>query len=111
MKSGTIPLVRRLGDFLGYGFSTKEEDSGLVDAIVKMCSFENLSTLEVNSSGSKKLRVGVDNNDLFRKRKVGDWKNHLSAEMANQIDGVTQQKFHGSGLLEQKPAAFSNSKS
>ena len=36
---------------MGYPFSLEEEDKGMVQKIIDLCSFENLSKLEVNRSG------------------------------------------------------------
>ncbi|GAA0186248.1 transferase [Lithospermum erythrorhizon] len=102
-------LVRRLADFLGYSISAEEEDAGMVEAIVKLCSFQSLTSLEVHSSASTKLITRVENKVLFRKGGVGDWKNDLSVEMATQIDMITEQKFQGSGLLEHNSRTFSKS--
>ena len=36
---------------MGYSFSLEEEKEGMVQKIIDLCSFENLSNLEVNKSG------------------------------------------------------------
>lgn len=36
---------------MGYPFSLEEEHKGMVQKIIELCSFENLSKLEVNRSG------------------------------------------------------------
>ncbi|KAL8531525.1 hypothetical protein ACS0TY_008210 [Phlomoides rotata] len=89
--------VRRLAEFLEYGFSADEEESGMVDQIWKLCSFDHLSNLKVNKD--EILSSGIEKNAFFRKGEVGDWKNYLNVEMAAKIDQITQEKFHGSGLL------------
>ncbi|PIN16090.1 Sulfotransferase [Handroanthus impetiginosus] len=90
-------LIRRLAEFLGCPFSAGEEESGLVDEILKFCSFENLSALEINKNG--KLSSGVENKVFFRQGVVGDWRNYLANEMAEKIDKITEEKFNGSGLI------------
>ncbi|KAF5799673.1 putative flavonol 3-sulfotransferase [Helianthus annuus] len=45
--------VKRLAEFIGYPFSVNEEKAGVVDDIIKLCSFENLSNLEVNKTGKR----------------------------------------------------------
>nr|VDD63025.1 unnamed protein product [Brassica oleracea] len=36
----------------------------------------------------------------FRKGKTGDWVNYLTPDMAASIDGIMEEKFKGTGLLE-----------
>ncbi|KAI6679875.1 hypothetical protein NL676_033756 [Syzygium grande] len=81
MKEDPHGHVRRLADFLGCPFSEEELRDGTVEGIVRMCSFDNLSALEVNRRGE-----------------VGDWVNYMSAEMGERLDSVMEEKLHGSGL-------------
>ncbi|OMO99622.1 hypothetical protein COLO4_13192 [Corchorus olitorius] len=94
MKKETEACVKKLAEFLGYPFSRVEEREGTVQKIIKFCSFESLSHLEVNKSG-KQVR-GLDNNAYFRKGKVGDWRNYLSAEMGERLDNIMEEKLRGS---------------
>ncbi|GFP95312.1 cytosolic sulfotransferase 5 [Phtheirospermum japonicum] len=88
---------RGLAVFLGCPFSEGEEESGLADEILRLCSFDNLRALDINKNG--KLSSGEENKAFFRRGVVGDWKNYLSAEMVEKIDGITKDKFGGSGLI------------
>ena len=88
--------LRKLAEFLGCSFSPDEEAQGVVDNILRMCSFENLSNLDVNKNG--KLRSGAENSVFFRRGEVGGWRNLLTAEMAEQLDRITEEKLQGSGL-------------
>ncbi|OIS95876.1 PREDICTED: cytosolic sulfotransferase 12-like [Nicotiana attenuata] len=88
--------LKRLAEFLECPFSTEEETSGVVDEIVKLCSFENLSNLEVNKN--EKLSTGVENKVFFRRGEVGDWKNYFTTEMVEKLDHIIEQKIQGSGL-------------
>ncbi|KAG9133523.1 hypothetical protein Leryth_019445 [Lithospermum erythrorhizon] len=106
LQSEPVSMLRCMADFLGYSFSAEEEDSGMVDAIVKLCSFEKLSNLKVNVDG--KPGYGHEYKHYFRKGGVGDWKNHLTNEMVERMDAVVEEKLQGSGLMEAK-AAFSKS--
>ncbi|KAL7001108.1 Sulfotransferase [Sarracenia purpurea var. burkii] len=92
--------VERLGEFMGYPFSLKEKEEGVVEKIVELCSFENLSKLEVNRSGKYSVfsSVVVGNQRYFRKGEVGDWKNWLGEEMKERLDLITEQKLKGFGL-------------
>ncbi|KAF2909443.1 hypothetical protein DAI22_11g025900 [Oryza sativa Japonica Group] len=68
--------------------------------IVEACALENMSGLEVNRSGTITIVDStVPNNTVFRRGVVGDWRNHLTPEMARRIDEITKSKFKGSGLL------------
>ncbi|XVF28755.1 hypothetical protein REPUB_Repub15cG0057800 [Reevesia pubescens] len=61
--------------------------------------FENLSNLEINKTGKhQKSSKSVDNSTYFRKGKVGDWRNYLTAEMGERLDNIMEQKLSGSGL-------------
>lgn len=100
MQRDPAAHVRRLATFVGCPFSSREEEDGVVDAIVKMCSFEHMRGLEASKSGKTKLAIGeVHNSSYFRRGIVGDWENHLSPEMARRIDALTEANFYGSGLI------------
>ncbi|XP_057801858.1 cytosolic sulfotransferase 5-like [Salvia miltiorrhiza] len=97
MKARPAAEVHRVAEFLGCAFSAEEEEGGEVDRILELCSFEGLRGLEVNMKG--KLMVGhAENSIFFRRGEVGDWKNHLSPEMAERIDRIVEEKFSESGL-------------
>ncbi|KAJ9565457.1 hypothetical protein OSB04_001423 [Centaurea solstitialis] len=89
--------VKRLAEFIGYPFSVEEEKAGVVEDIIKLCSFENLSNLEVNKSGMH--RTTVENRIYFRKAKDGDWENYFTEEMKEKIDKLTHQKLMGTGNI------------
>ena len=101
MKSDPAGHVKRLAEFMEQAFSPEEERDGGVDEIVKLCSFENLSNLEVNKTGNRRAdQPFVGSNDAyFRRGQVGDWKSHLTAEMAARVDQITEHKFSGTGLI------------
>ncbi|OAY45353.1 cytosolic sulfotransferase 18 [Manihot esculenta] len=101
LMNDTCSYVKRLAEFLDFPFSAEEERQGLVQKIVNLCSFETLSNLEVNRNSLENSATGalkIENNAFFRKGKVGDWKNYLTAEMGAHLDQITEQKFSGSGL-------------
>ncbi|KAI3830187.1 hypothetical protein L1987_04321 [Smallanthus sonchifolius] len=68
MKMDTAKNLRRLAKFVGYPF-TVEEDA-----------------------------KGIPNQAFFREVKVGDWRNHLTAEMSQILDKITKEKFYGLDL-------------
>jgi hypothetical protein len=79
--------VTKLAEFLGFPFTGEEKENGVVQEIVKMCSFASLSNLE--------------NTIFFRKGMVGDSKNYLTPEMTEVIDKVTEEKLNGTGFTFQ----------
>ena len=65
-----------------------------------LCSFENLSNLEVNKTGKHRPgeKTEVNNNVYFRKAKVGDWKTCLKSEMGERLDKIMEDKLVEFGL-------------
>ncbi|KAK9057788.1 hypothetical protein SSX86_022626 [Deinandra increscens subsp. villosa] len=98
LKRDPASNVKRLAEFIGYPFSADEEKAGVVDNIVSLCSFENLSNLEVNKSGKRKAG-SLENRLYFRKGKDGDWKNYFTDEMKEKIDKIMDEKLSGTGLV------------
>ncbi|KAL7616745.1 hypothetical protein Lser_V15G03634 [Lactuca serriola] len=96
MKDEPVVHLRKLAEFLGCPFSSEEEKDEVLEGIVELCSFDNLSNLKVNKVG--KLPSGEDYSVFFRKGEVGDWKNHLTSEMVERLDRICKEKFEGSGL-------------
>uniref|UniRef100_M4DLJ1 Sulfotransferase n=1 Tax=Brassica campestris TaxID=3711 RepID=M4DLJ1_BRACM len=92
LKKKTGETIKRIAEFLGCGFVGEEE----VRAIVKLCSFESLSSLEVNREG--KLPSGMETRAFFRKGEVGGWRDTLTESLAEVIDRTIEEKFQGSGL-------------
>ncbi|XP_068657096.1 cytosolic sulfotransferase 8-like [Aristolochia californica] len=84
--------VKRLAEFLGYSLTSEE-----VKGIVWRCSFQRLSTAEGNNGGRVDY-FGFPFSSYFRKGKMGDWKNHLTPEMVEMLDEITQRKLMGTGL-------------
>jgi len=96
LKEDITFQLKKLAEFLGIPFSLEEERSGVIENIAKLCSFENLKELEVNKTG--KSIKNFENKDLFRKGEVGDWVNHLSPTMVEQLTELLEEKLGGSGL-------------
>ncbi|XVF49909.1 hypothetical protein PTKIN_Ptkin04bG0053900 [Pterospermum kingtungense] len=100
MKREPSVQIKRLAEFLGLPFSLEEQNEGVVQEIIKLCSFDSLSDLQVNKASDDPSNKGrpVKNPDFFRKGEVGDSRNHLTAEMAESIDQITENKLFGQGL-------------
>nr|GME03735.1 flavonol sulfotransferase-like [Ipomoea batatas] len=105
LKTETVFHVKRLAEFVGWPFSEEEENEGVVQKITDLCNFDKLSNLEVNKNGSLLIgklptgrTVSIINNAFFRKGEIGDPKNHLSEEMRETLDQITDDKFNEVGL-------------
>ncbi|KAF3683691.1 putative sulfotransferase 17-like [Capsicum annuum] len=97
MKTDPVVCLTKLAKFLDKPFCVEEEREQVVQKIVRLCSFENLSSLEVNQTGVQHFspQFSVENRHFLRKGQVGDWKNHLTLEMAEHLDEITRQKLCG----------------
>ncbi|RLN03163.1 cytosolic sulfotransferase 5-like [Panicum miliaceum] len=76
-------------EFIVAPFTGGEESGGIVQEVVKLCSFENLKKLPVNSSGVTDPIGGLA---------VGDWENYMTEEMAKKLDRIVEEKLGGCGL-------------
>ncbi|KAL0396621.1 UNVERIFIED_CONTAM: Cytosolic sulfotransferase 5 [Sesamum calycinum] len=99
LKEKSKNHIRKLGEFLGRPFDQSEKGEEKIDEIVKMCSFETLSSKEVNKSDEKSSVFPLPYSSFFRKGEIGDYKNYLEEKMIAKIDGVTEEKFHGCGFM------------
>ncbi|XP_042501582.1 cytosolic sulfotransferase 8-like [Macadamia integrifolia] len=96
MVAEPVLHLKLIAEFMGYPFSSMEEREGVIDQIINLCSFKNLSNLAVNKTGSS--YPGISNSVFFGQGKVGDSANCLTPEMTEHLDRLTEQKIHGSGL-------------
>ncbi|KAK6146153.1 hypothetical protein DH2020_020022 [Rehmannia glutinosa] len=96
MKRDPVSNVDKIADFLGLPFSDDEKKQGLIQEISKYCSFEHLKNLEINKTGVH--HKYVNNSTFFRKGEIGDWKNHLSSDMAERMKQVMDAKLSASGI-------------
>ncbi|KAG5564537.1 hypothetical protein RHGRI_000647 [Rhododendron griersonianum] len=93
MKRDTFVKVKRMAEFLGQPFSMEEETERVVEEIIELCSFGKLKNLEVNKNGSR--NPSFKNDVFFRKGEVGDWRNHLTPQMVERLDQITNEKLPG----------------
>nr|CAB3475423.1 unnamed protein product [Digitaria exilis] len=89
--------LRKMAEFMGYGFSAEEGESGMVSAIVELCSLGKMKNMEMNRNGSAN-RLGIKNETFLRKGVAGDWSNHMTPEMAERLDKIVEDALQGSGL-------------
>uniref|UniRef100_A0A7N0ZXE9 Sulfotransferase n=1 Tax=Kalanchoe fedtschenkoi TaxID=63787 RepID=A0A7N0ZXE9_KALFE len=88
---------KKMAEFLGCPISEEEKGEGIVEELVKLCSFDHLSNLEVNKTGTGKF--GEANNAFFRRGQAGDSANYFTSEMIDKLDKVTYEKFSPYGLI------------
>ncbi|KAI5410941.1 hypothetical protein KIW84_056184 [Lathyrus oleraceus] len=74
----------------------EEENEGVIENIIKLCSFETMKELEVNKNGT--FGRNFENKFLFRKGEIGDWTNYLSPSMVEKLSKIIKEKLGGSGL-------------
>ncbi|KAL2895293.1 Cytosolic sulfotransferase 17 [Bienertia sinuspersici] len=101
MKAQPIAILKRLGEFIGCAFSYDEENDGVIQKIVDFCSFDNLTSFQVNQTPTQRTTMSgtnMANNMFFRKGKVGDYKNYMTQEMIMRLKEITEMSFKGSGL-------------
>ncbi|CAM0149000.1 unnamed protein product [Urochloa decumbens] len=72
--------LKKLAKFMGCAFEEEEEKGG---------------DMEVNKSGHNYL---TKNDGFFRKGVIGDWRNHLTPDMAEKLDKIVEEALQGSGL-------------
>ncbi|KAK3163390.1 hypothetical protein QOZ80_1AG0003000 [Eleusine coracana subsp. coracana] len=59
-------------------------------------SFHKLKNMEVNKNGTGKGKFPVENADFFRKGVAGDWRIHMTPEMAQRLDRIVEDALQGS---------------
>ncbi|XP_020575587.1 flavonol 3-sulfotransferase-like [Phalaenopsis equestris] len=96
LKADPETSVRRMAEFMGMRFTAEEEMSCMVGEIVRQTSIEKFSGLEVNKVGMKfeETEWAIKNSSFFRNGRVGDWREHFTAEMAERLDAITKDKLH-----------------
>ncbi|KAL2248330.1 cytosolic sulfotransferase 7-like [Sesamum indicum] len=99
LKNDPKTHVKKLAEFLGCPFQGEDAEAQVQD-LVNGCSFEVLSNHEVNMAGGFPSRIAfIPSNSFFRKGVVGDYKEHMSAEVVQKIDALTKEKFHSFGFI------------
>ncbi|KAL2496716.1 Cytosolic sulfotransferase 14 [Forsythia ovata] len=74
-KNPMDSVKKKIVKHLGQPISLEEEKDGIVEEIVKQCSFENLSNLEMNKTGVQRYAsiISIENHVFSRKGNFGDW--------------------------------------
>ncbi|CAJ1978320.1 unnamed protein product [Sphenostylis stenocarpa] len=89
--------VKRVAEFLDCPFMEEEEDNGVIESIIKLCSFQKMKDLEVNKSETIDRNI-IEKKYLFRKGEIGDWINYFSPAMIEKLSKTIEEKLSGSGL-------------
>ncbi|KAK1258809.1 Cytosolic sulfotransferase 5 [Acorus gramineus] len=98
MMEDPVNGVKRLAKFLGCPFSVEEEEGGVVDEIVKVCSFEYLKNLEVNKEGEIQFgKMKFMKWAFFHRGVVGDSKRYLTPEMIERLNMLSVRMTCSSG--------------
>ncbi|KAM0894879.1 hypothetical protein ACQ4PT_024186 [Festuca glaucescens] len=98
MLADQVGTTRELARFLGVPFTAAEEAAGLPLDIAKLCSIDTMRGLDANKTGKSGQFFKFPNESFFRKGVVGDWVNHMTPEMAREVDAIVEEKLRGSGL-------------
>ncbi|CAN6253761.1 unnamed protein product [Urochloa humidicola] len=99
LKEDAVGCVRRLAEFLGCPFTGEEVAGGVPEAVVALCSMDRMRSVQANMDGMHGTESwSFKNSAFFRKGEVGDWKAHITPEMARRLDAIVEEKLRGSGL-------------
>ncbi|KAJ4748961.1 Sulfotransferase [Rhynchospora pubera] len=94
-----VKHAKQLAHFMGCPYTEAEENDGVVEQIVKLCNIKTLKDLDVNKGGDHATSDGpISHAYYFRKGEAGDWKSHMTREMAERLNAIIGEKFKGSGL-------------
>ncbi|CAL5054995.1 unnamed protein product [Urochloa decumbens] len=98
LKEDAVGSVRRLAEFLGCPFTGEEVAGGVPEAVVALCSMDRMRSVQANRDGMHGTESwSFKNSAFFRKGEVGDWKAHITPEMAQRLDDIVEEKLRGSG--------------
>ena len=81
---------------MGFPFTQQEENNGVVENIIKLCSFESMK--ESKGNQSETISIIYEKKFFFRKGEIGDWVNYFSPSKIERLSKVIQEKLSGSNL-------------
>lgn len=88
--------IKKIAEFVGIPFTQEEENNGVVENIIKLCSFESMKESKGNQSGT--VSTIVEKKFFFRKGEIGDWVNYFSPSMIEKLSKVIEEKLSESNL-------------
>ncbi|CAN6274905.1 unnamed protein product [Urochloa humidicola] len=93
LKEDGVGSVKRLAEFLGCPFTDEEVAGGVPEAVVALCSMDRMRSVQANRDGMHGTgrRWSFKNSAFFRKGEVGDWKAHITPEMAQRLDDIVEE--------------------
>ncbi|XP_061179015.1 sulfotransferase 1E1-like [Saccostrea echinata] len=101
MKKNPEEETRKLAQFLEV--NTTEE---LIAEIVDKCSFDKLKQIDSSFKDQSHLKrvigaEGIKVPDIYRKGKIGDWKNHFTVALNEQFDDIFKEEMKDSSIQVQ----------
>ncbi|XP_013407197.1 sulfotransferase 1C2 [Lingula anatina] len=110
MLKDPVSHVRKVAEFLG-----KPIDQKLCEAIAEKCSFEHMKKAKqtkgmAGPEGEKHAKPDEKHwrdkaHGMYRKGKVGDWKNHFTVAQSERFDALYEEQMRGSDLTVDFEAA------
>ncbi|XP_037428450.1 cytosolic sulfotransferase 7-like [Triticum dicoccoides] len=97
MLRDPVGNLRTMAEFMGCAFSPGEEERGVPQAIVELCSLEKLKNVEASRGGGRTVD-GIKADAYFRKGVAGDWSSHMTPEMGKMVDEAVEDGLRGSGF-------------
>lgn len=88
--------IKRIAEFVGFPFTQEEENNGVVENIINLCSFESMK--ESKGNQSETVSTIYEKKFFFRKGEIGDWVNYFSPSMIERLSKVIEEKLSGSNL-------------
>ncbi|XP_057520262.1 cytosolic sulfotransferase 5-like [Amaranthus tricolor] len=96
MKEDATYELKKIAQFVGMPFTTQEENEGVIEEIIEMCSIKSMKQLEVNKNGV--INELFEKKSYFRKGEVGDWTHHFTPPMIEKMKKLMDEKLQGTGL-------------
>ena len=97
MLRDPVGSLRTMAGFMGCAFSPGEEERGVPQAIVELCSLEKQKNVEASRDDGR-TADGIKADAYFRKGVAADWSSHMTPEMGKMVDEAVEDGLRGSGF-------------